>query len=64
MSAGTTVEMTVEQYIDAHGAGDAWRALPPSHRAEYERWVQDAVQGPTRERRLSRTVAMLRAERD
>jgi uncharacterized protein YdeI (YjbR/CyaY-like superfamily) len=46
------------------GAPDArarFEALPPSHRREYVRWIEEAKKPQTRARRAGETVARLRA---
>ena len=37
----------------------AWTRLPPSHRAEYVKWILEAKQGETRVRRAGQAVAKL-----
>ena len=38
----------------------AYDALPPSHRAEYDRWIEEAVKPDTRARRAARAAERLR----
>ena len=37
----------------------AWDKLPPSHKAEYIRWITEAKAGDTRVRRATQAVAKL-----
>jgi uncharacterized protein YdeI (YjbR/CyaY-like superfamily) len=38
-----------------------FEALPPSHRREYETWIQEAKKAETRRRRAAQAVARLLA---
>jgi uncharacterized protein YdeI (YjbR/CyaY-like superfamily) len=52
------------ELVNALAADDAARAafetLPPSHRREYENWVDEAKKPETRERRAAQAVERLR----
>lgn len=45
----------------APAARGAYDALPPSHRAEYDRWIAEAVKPETRARRAQQAVERLMA---
>ncbi len=40
-------------------AREFWNEIPPSHRRNYIRWITEAKQEATQQRRLERTVAAL-----
>jgi uncharacterized protein YdeI (YjbR/CyaY-like superfamily) len=42
-------------------ARHAFEVLTPAHRDEYARWVAEAEQDETRERRVRKAIEMLRA---
>jgi len=44
------------------GAKEAYGTLAPSHQREYAKWVSEAKQVATRERRAAKMVEMLLAE--
>jgi uncharacterized protein YdeI (YjbR/CyaY-like superfamily) len=41
-------------------AGSAFAALPPSHKIEYLRWIDEARRPETRARRIASTLERLR----
>lgn len=58
-----TVVVEPRELLDALAADPAARAaydtLPPSHRAEYARWIDEAKRAETRQDRVDRTVTRL-----
>ncbi|HEY4330792.1 MAG TPA: YdeI/OmpD-associated family protein [Phycisphaerae bacterium] len=42
-------------------AKTAFEAMPPSHRAEYAKWVGEAKKPQTREKRAAKALDMMRA---
>ncbi len=40
-------------------AFDIYQNLPPSHKKEYIRWIEDAKQEKTKLRRMEKMIAML-----
>ena len=58
-----TVALPEELRHALDGAADAkarFAALPPSHRREYVRWIEEAKRAETRTRRVGKAVEMLR----
>jgi uncharacterized protein YdeI (YjbR/CyaY-like superfamily) len=48
--------------LAAHPAARArYEALPPSHKAEYLTWIEEAKRAPTRERRIAGMIERLTA---
>jgi len=58
-----TVALPEELRHALDGAADAkarFAALPPSHRREYVRWIEEAKKPETRARRAAETITRLR----
>lgn len=59
-AAGGELPEVVQKALAANAAArGAFWALPPSHRAEYLRWVGEAKKAATRAARAERMVRML-----
>ena len=54
----TDIRSALENRADARAA---YERLPPSHRTEYLRWIEEAKKPPTRERRIVGMVERLTA---
>ncbi len=63
MTADPTPEELVTALDARPDAKAVFEALPPSHRREYETWVQDAKKAETRHRRAAQAVARLLADK-
>jgi uncharacterized protein YdeI (YjbR/CyaY-like superfamily) len=48
--------------LEAPKARARFGALPPSHKAEYLKWIEEAKKPATRARRIAQAVARLNAE--
>ncbi|WP_456448080.1 YdeI/OmpD-associated family protein [Oceanithermus sp.] len=59
-AAGGELPEVVQKALAVNAAArEAFWALPPSHRAEYLRWVGEAKKAATRAARAERMVRML-----
>jgi uncharacterized protein YdeI (YjbR/CyaY-like superfamily) len=48
------------QVLENYGCLAQFEALPPSHRREHLKWIAEAKQPATRERRILKAVEMIR----
>jgi hypothetical protein len=52
----------IAQAFSVAGVDELYRALAYSHQREYARWIEDAKQAETRQRRIEKAIDMIRAK--
>ena len=56
----TSIGVDLAKFPEA--ARERWMALPPSHRAEYLKWITEAKKSATRDKRIADMIDRLETE--